>query len=182
MRMRAAFLDRDGVINRNAPTGDYIRSVAELEILPGVADAIRLLNNNDFRAIVVTNQRGVSRGLMSIEDVEEIHHALVQRLGDSGARIDAIYYCPHAEGACDCRKPGTGMFKQAMADFPDIAIGDSVMIGDSRRDMEAAQALGCARIFIADSDEARECAREQGADVAGSLLEAVDQFLVRPER
>jgi D-glycero-D-manno-heptose 1,7-bisphosphate phosphatase len=175
--MRAAFLDRDGVINRNAPHGDYIRSVRQMEILPGVAEAIRMLNELDFRVFVVTNQRGVSRGLMSEDDVKAIHTFLTEQLDQAGARIDAIYYCPHEEGSCECRKPATGMFFKALEDFPEVAVADSVVIGDSWRDMEAAQALGCARIFIAETVDARTCAKQHGIEAASSLLEAVERYV-----
>ena len=178
--MKAAFLDRDGVINRNAPRGRYIKSWDELEVLPGVADAIRLLNGANFRVIVVTNQRGVSLGLMTVEDLEEIHRRLLERLNSAGARIDAVYYCPHGEGQCDCRKPATGMFRRALDEFPEISLRDSIVIGDSWRDMEAAGVLGCSRILVQDATEP-SCAGEPRMDVDGvaaSLLEAVRQFAV----
>jgi D-glycero-D-manno-heptose 1,7-bisphosphate phosphatase len=175
--MRAAFLDRDGVINRNAPIGDYIRSVREFELLPGVANAIRVLNQMQFRVIVVTNQRGVARGLMTASDVEEIHESLRAQVNQSGAHIDAIYYCPHEEDTCDCRKPATGMFLQALKDFPDIELTDSVVIGDSPSDMDAAKALGCDSFFIAETAEASRCATEHGIKAAGSLLEAVERHI-----
>jgi histidinol-phosphate phosphatase family protein len=178
--MRAAFLDRDGVINRNAPTGDYIKTVRELEILPGVPEAIRLLNERGYRVIVVTNQRGVSRGIMTVADVEQVHDALRSELSESGASLDAIYYCPHAEGSCDCRKPQTGMFLRALRDFPDIDLRECVVVGDSRRDMEAAQALNCHRMLITDTEAGRQCAHEHGIEAAGSLLEAV-RLLAAPE-
>jgi D-glycero-D-manno-heptose 1,7-bisphosphate phosphatase len=176
--MRAVFLDRDGVINKNAPIGDYIKSVGELEVLPGVADAIRLLNESGFRVIVVSNQRGVGRGMMTAGDVEEIHGALLDELARSGARIDAVYYCPHEENTCDCRKPAIGMFRRALEDFPEIEIDGSVMVGDSPRDVEAARALSLTPIFIAYSDEDRTCASEHGIAVAESLLAAVERFIV----
>jgi D-glycero-D-manno-heptose 1,7-bisphosphate phosphatase len=180
--MRAAFLDRDGVINRNAPPGDYVKWVQELEILPGAPEAIRILNDLGFVVIVVTNQRGVSLGTMSIENLEAIHSALTEQLAAAGARLDAIYYCPHAEHTCDCRKPATGMFRQALERFPDVALNQSVVVGDSWRDMDAASALGCARVLVAESEKAQRCANAEGIETAGSLIEAVKRYVVPGEK
>src|SRR5579872_936711 len=110
MPRRAVFLDRDGVINMKPPAGDYVRSWAEFRFVPTIADWLRLFNMLDLLVIVVTNQRGIARGLMSQADVEEIHRNMIAELAREGARIDDIFYCPHDhDDECDCRKPRTGM-------------------------------------------------------------------------
>jgi D-glycero-D-manno-heptose 1,7-bisphosphate phosphatase len=144
-----AFLDRDGTINKKAPDGDYVKRPEELEILPGAAGAIRRLNAAGVYVIVVTNQRGIALGRMSESDLQSVHAELTARLEESaGARIDAFFHCPHDEGQCDCRKPLTGLFRQARERFPWIDFGQSVMIGDSPSDVEAGRALGMTTVQL----------------------------------
>jgi D-glycero-D-manno-heptose 1,7-bisphosphate phosphatase len=152
--VETAFLDRDGTINVKAPEGDYVKTVSELELLPGAAEGVRLLNDAGLRAIVVTNQRGIALGRMSAEDLEAIHERLREKLADAGTRIHAIYHCPHDEDSCDCRKPRTGMFEQARRDHPEIDFTRSVVIGDSWRDVEAGQALGARTILVGEGGDA----------------------------
>lgn len=161
------FLDRDGTINVKAPEGDYVKSWAEFEFLPGAREAIQRLGNAGLRVIVVTNQRGVALGRMTRDDVEDIHTRLVAETGDA---IAAIYYCPHDHDSCDCRKPRTGMFMEARAAFPDIEFERTTVIGDARSDVEAARSIGARPILIA----------KRGGDdteVAASLADAVERVL-----
>ena len=137
-----AFLDRDGTLNVKAPEGDYVKGPEELELLPGAAEAVALLNREGLRVVVVTNQRGVARGLMTLEDVAAVHAALERGLAAAGAHLDAIFFCPHERGECDCRKPGTGLFEQAREAEPDIDFSRSVMVGDAPSDVEAGRAAG----------------------------------------
>src|SRR5580704_10564173 len=95
---KAAFLDRDGVINRKAPEGQYVTRWEEVEFLPGVADAIALLNEGGFRVIVVSNQRCVAKGLVTSDEVEALHQRICRELANQGAVIDAVYFCPHESG------------------------------------------------------------------------------------
>src|SRR5215831_6533466 len=107
---KAAFLDRDGVINRKAREGEYVTRWEEMEILPEVGKAIALLNQAGFLVIVVTNQRCVAKGLITTGELEVLHRRMLEALANDGARIDAIYYCPHeAQPPCRCRKPKPGM-------------------------------------------------------------------------
>jgi D-glycero-D-manno-heptose 1,7-bisphosphate phosphatase len=138
---RCVFLDRDGVINVKPAAGEYIRTHAEFQLIETVADWIRLFNALDLLVIVVTNQRGVALGLMSIEDLESIHRKMRDDLAARGARLDDIYCCVHDEGACDCRKPRPGMVRAAAAKWQ-IDIGRSLMIGDSVSDRELAEVCG----------------------------------------
>jgi D-glycero-D-manno-heptose 1,7-bisphosphate phosphatase len=176
------FVDRDGVINRKAAEGEYIGEWRAMEILPGVETAIAALNRSGRRVIVVSNQRGVALGIYTKADVEALHAELQRHLGESGARIDAFYYCPHDIGQCDCRKPGTGMFLQAFRDFPGASAANSVVIGDSVSDIEAARALGARSIFIegdpATQKEGAEEASRLADGVADSLLQAVEEYLL----
>ena len=154
------FLDRDGTINRKAAEGDYVKSWAEFEFLPGAVEGLALLRSRGLRLIVVTNQRGIARGLMGAEDLADIHARMRAELVPLDADVDAIYFCPHEAGECNCRKPGTGMFEAARRDEPAIDFARSVVVGDSDSDMEAAAAIGAVGIRlgpqVADLREAAE--------------------------
>lgn len=141
MSRRCVFLDRDGVINENAAPGEYIRHWGEFRLLPNVAEWIRIFNVLGYLVIVVTNQRGVAKGVMRIEDVEDIHTRMIAELARRGARIDDVFYCPHEEDTCECRKPRPGMILQAQRKW-DIDLGESLMIGDSERDSALAATCG----------------------------------------
>lgn len=179
--VRTVFLDRDGVINEKAPEGNYVRRVEDLKLLPGAAAAIARLNHAGLRVVVVTNQRGVALGLYSKEDVLQIHAALERMLAHEGARLDGFYFCPHEEGACDCRKPQPGLFEQARTDFPEIDPASSVMIGDSPSDVEFGRGLGMRTVLINGSSERErsgaELARKLANMQAHSLAEAVEFLL-----
>ena len=172
---KAAFLDRDGVINRKAPTEDeYITRWEEMHIIHGVVEAIAQLNRAGFRVIVVSNQRCVAKGLVTASELDAMHQRMCRELGAVGAKINGVYYCPHEEQPpCSCRKPEPGMLFAA-ADEHHVDLTSSWMIGDSEKDVEAGKSAGCrtARILRAE-------ARADGnADVlARSLLEAVHQIL-----
>jgi histidinol-phosphate phosphatase family protein len=144
----ALFLDRDGVINRQI-VGDYVRNLSQLELLPGAIDAIARLGKLFRYVIIVTNQQGIGKGLMSTVDVAEIHNCIIQKVQAVGGHIDKIYCCPSLDAADDPnRKPGIGMGLQAKSDFPDIDFSRSLMIGDSASDMLFAERLGMQSIFI----------------------------------
>jgi D-glycero-D-manno-heptose 1,7-bisphosphate phosphatase len=180
--VRYVFLDRDGVINRKAPEGKYVAQWSELDILPGVEAAIAALNRSGRRVIVVSNQRGIALGHYSGGDVEALHRRLQEHLALHGAHIDAFYYCPHDEGECDCRKPGTGMFLQAFRDFPEASAANSIAIGDSPSDIEAARALKMPSIFISGDPSTQKPGGDRAAEladfVAESLPAAVQQHLL----
>ena len=159
------FLDRDGIINRNRPNGMCVTQWPEFEFLPGVGLAIRKLNQSGFKVIVVTNQRGIALGLYSIEELEGIHARMRKSLEADGARIDAIYYCPHDRDCRICRKPATGMFRQALADFPQLSLEHSVMIGDSVSDMQAGRAFGLRTIMVSNTHAAT-----QGIELADTMV------------
>jgi D-glycero-D-manno-heptose 1,7-bisphosphate phosphatase len=180
--VRYVFLDRDGVINRKAPEGKYVAHWDEMEFLPGVETAIAALNRSGRRVIAVSNQRGIALGYYSGNDVETLHRRLQEHLAEHGALVDAFYYCPHDEGECDCRKPGTGMFLQAFRDFPEASAANSMVIGDSLSDIQAARALKIPSIFICGDPSTRKSGGDQAAELADctadSLATAVQQYLL----
>jgi D-glycero-D-manno-heptose 1,7-bisphosphate phosphatase len=171
------FLDRDGVINRKPPEGEYVARWSDVQVLPGVESAIAAFNRSGRKVIVVSNQRGIALGRYTGADVEAINAELQQHLAAHGAHIDAFYYCPHEEDQCDCRKPRTGMFEQAFRDFPGSSRANSLLIGDSISDIEAARNLGITAIFIEGDPSTQKKGAERAAALAdlvcASLLEAV---------
>jgi D-glycero-D-manno-heptose 1,7-bisphosphate phosphatase len=175
MKNKAVFLDRDGVINRKAPEGEYIERWDEMVILPGVGDAIKRLNEAGYRVIVVTNQRGVARGKVKLSEVDHIHEQLIRGLAKKGATIDNVYYCPHdLDKKCECRKPEPGMLRRAVDEF-DIEMRLSWMVGDSAVDVLAGQRAGCRTVLISES-----FSRTSGglADiVVANLSQAVESIL-----
>ena len=140
---KAVFLDRDGVINRKAPEGQYVTRWEEMEFLPGAHEAVAKLNRAGFLVVVVSNQRCVARGLVTSAEVDAMHARMRNEFETSGAKLDAIYFCPHENNpACDCRKPRPGMLFQA-AQTHDVDLTASWMVGDSDSDVEAGRTAGC---------------------------------------
>ena len=147
MANKAVFLDRDGTINRMLEN-DYVKSWEEFELLPGTAEAIRGLKAKGYLVIVITNQRGIGKGIMTEEDIEQVHRRMCEELALAGAYIDDIFYCPHnIEDDCSCRKPKPGLLLQAQAKW-DIDLERSFLIGDMDSDIEAGRAVGCATIKV----------------------------------
>lgn len=177
---RVVFLDRDGVINQKASEEDYyVQSSADLEILPDVPEAIRLLNRSGILVIVITNQRGVALGHLTDADLQEIHKALQARLAEASAHLDAIYYCPHDYDECDCRKPKTGMLERAFSDFPVATRDNSVLIGDSLSDIAAGKSFGIRTILITGNEERIKSDHGPFAPdaTAASLLDAAERIV-----
>ena len=141
------FLDRDGVINKKITEG-YVTSLKEFEILPGVLDSIRKLTTIFGRLIIVTNQQGIGKGLMTKADLHKIHRYLSETVMEAGGKIHAIYFAPNlAEEKSEMRKPGTGMALEAKKDFPEIEFSKSIMLGDSLIDMEFGRRAGMVTVF-----------------------------------
>jgi D,D-heptose 1,7-bisphosphate phosphatase len=155
-KQKAIFLDRDGTVNKYV---GFLRDINDFELLPGVAEAIRKINASGNLAIVVTNQPVIARGEVTFDQLQEIHNKMETLLGQEGAYLDAIYFCPHHpdkgfEGEvpelkidCDCRKPKPGMLLKAAEDF-NIDLSQSWMVGDGRNDIEAGQNAGCHTALI----------------------------------
>ena len=141
----AVFLDRDGTLNRDL---GYLNDPQQFELLPGVAEAVRALNEAGFLAVVVTNQSGIGRGMITEAQLEAIHRRLREALGAAGATIDAIFHCPHApEAGCDCRKPAAGLVLRACAGLA-IDRERSIVVGDKLADVQLARAVGAAAILV----------------------------------
>jgi D-glycero-D-manno-heptose 1,7-bisphosphate phosphatase len=171
---RAVFLDRDGVINRAASEGKYIIRWEEMCFLPGVPEAIRELNTSGFLVIVVTNQRCVAKGMITVEDLELLHQKMCRELAAVDAMIDRVYFCPHdMEPPCSCRKPAPGMLLKAARDH-DITLYESWMIGDSTSDIEAGINAGCKTARVVRSQGLSEV----GGDVSAPSLVGVVRKIV----
>ena len=171
--LTGVFLDRDGVINRKAPEGEYVTSWVEFQFLPGALDGLSLLARAAVPIVVVTNQRGIGRGHMTETDLADIHSRMIAAIAAAGGRVDAIYHCPHA-GGCRCRKPRSGMFKDAAADLG-LRLEQTAVIGDQVSDMEAAGSIGALKILVGDSSS-----QAQADHIASDLLAAARWLLTGP--
>lgn len=145
------FIDRDGVINQKRDN-DYVKHWGEFIFIPGAIEALAVLSQRFGKMIVVTNQRGIGRGLMSEEDLSDIHSRMLDQLHDADVRIDKIYHAPHlAENDIrGWRKPKDGMARQAVLDFPEIDLAKSIVIGDSLTDMMFGRNAGMLTAWISD--------------------------------
>lgn len=188
-RRSAVFLDRDGTIIEDVA---YLRDPQEARLLPRVGNAIRRLNDRGFLVIVVTNQSGIARGLLSRNDYRLTERRVDELLKAEGAHLDAHYFCPHLPeltGPCDCRKPGVLLYRQSAEQF-NIDLGSSWWIGDRMRDVLPAEALGGRGILVltgegevaASDDDARRFAQTRDLSEAADLIlkEIRSQTLLTP--
>lgn len=183
-KQKAIFLDRDGTINKYV---GFLRNIDDFELMDGVAEAIRKINESGYLAIVVTNQPVIARGEVSFEELEEIHNKMETLLGKEGAYLDAIYYCPHHphkgyEGErpelkidCECRKPKPGMLLKAAADF-NIDLSQSWMVGDGENDIKAGINAGCKTVLLSNGNES------YGQTVTATSLAGFTHSLVQGEK
>lgn len=177
-KQKAIFLDRDGTINKYV---GFLRNIDDFELLPGVAEAIKKINASGYLAIVATNQPVLARGEVTFKQLDEIHNKMETLLGQEGAYLDAIYFCPHHpdkgfEGEvpelkidCDCRKPKPGMLLKAAEDF-NIDLTSSWMVGDGKHDIGAGKNAGCHATLIGNRDYGQEM-------TVDSLLDFVDEII-----
>jgi D-glycero-D-manno-heptose 1,7-bisphosphate phosphatase len=165
------FVDRDGVINRRV-VGDYVRSTAQLELLPGSIDALARLSRAAAHVIVVTNQAGIGKGLLTVDDFERVNGVIIDAVVATGGHLDAVLHCPHVPAdACRCRKPGPGLAEQADERFGDIDHARSVMIGDSAGDIRFGADLGMATVLVTGTGGDHDGAPEpdlRADDLAGA--------------
>ena len=181
-KQKAIFIDRDGTINKHI---GFLRSPDELELCEGAAEAIKRINESGYLAIVITNQPVIARGEVTVQELTTIHNKMETILGQDGAYIDGLYYCPHHpdkgfEGEvvelkfdCECRKPKPGLILSAAKDF-NIDLSSSWMIGDGSNDIGAGKNAGCKTGLIKNLDQNDDF----GADIIGeSLLKNVEQIL-----
>ena len=176
-KQKAIFMDRDGTINKYV---GFLKKIDDFELLPGAADAIRTINESGFLAIVVTNQPVIARGEVTVDELDLIHSKMETLLGQEGAYLNAIYYCPHHphkgfEGEipdlkidCDCRKPKPGLLLKAAEDF-NIDLSRSWMIGDMENDVKAGIAAGCKSVLLGEGDFGQDL-------TANTLLNAINQI------
>ncbi len=175
----AAFIDRDGtlIVERH-----YLADPAGVELIGGAAEALRALRRAGYALIVVTNQSGIARGLISPEEYEAVHRRLEGLLAGEGVRLDGTYHCPHHPdhtGSCDCRKPGLGLYRQAAAEH-ELKLAGSVYIGDRVSDVLPALALGGAGYLVGTGYGSEEAARVPAGirvvpDLAGAVAEVLDR-------
>ena len=184
MNRRAVFLDRDGTINEQR---GYINHISRFVLLPGTVEAIRLLNQHDFLAIIISNQSGVARGYFPVELVHEVHEHLKGLLRKEGAEIDGIFFCPHYPGGeveeysidCNCRKPRPGLIQNARELF-EIDMARSYLIGDRLSDIELAQRCSLKGVLVktgygkGDLEYVFPRSRVKPLHVAEDLLAAVE--------
>lgn len=148
----AAFVDRDGVLNHRIPGDTYVTHPDALRVLPHAAEGVRELARRGYAVVVVTNQRGVGRGMMSLADLEAVHRKLEEELAAGGARLTGIYACPHDDVArCECRKPRPGLILRAARELS-LDLSRSLVVGDSPRDLEAGAAAGVPLLLSIASD------------------------------
>ena len=177
-KQKAIFLDRDGTINKYV---GFLRNIDDFELLPGVAEAIRKINSSGYLAIVVTNQPVIARGEVTFEQLDEIHNKMETLLGQEGAYLDDIYFCPHHPDKgfvgevpelkidCDCRKPKPGMLLKAAEDF-NIDLSLSWMIGDGNHDIGAGKNAGCHTALIGNEDYGQEMTVDSLLDFVNKII------------
>jgi len=158
--MSAIFLDRDGVIIRKAPDGEYVTDWREVEFLPGSLEAIAAFSCLGYKLIIVTNQRGVAIGKIQLCKLQDIHTRMQEVIAGYGGNVAGIYCCPHdsSEG-CRCRKPKPGMLLQAAAEHQ-LLLPDCWMVGDSATDIAAGKSVGCKTVLITQSETFKQWAEK----------------------
>lgn len=178
MASPAVFLDRDGTVIED--TG-YVHEPGKVKLLPGVAQAIKQLNESGFLAVTVSNQSGIARGLYTVADYTAVQRRLTELLEAHGAHLDGAYFCPHHPrftGPCECRKPGLKLFRDAAAAL-DIDLPRSWWVGDRLTDVQPARALGGKAILVAagEGNLDQGQARAMGAKVVADLTAAVAEIV-----
>jgi len=192
MKMPAVFMDRDGTINEQM---GYINHISRFILIPGIAEAVRLLNRHQYLAIIVSNQSGVARGYFPLQLVEDVHSHMRELLKKEDAVIDGIFFCPHYPTgnvpeytiACECRKPRTGLIKSACETF-DIDMANSYVIGDRYTDIELAHRANIKGILVktgyglGDIEHVLPCSPFKPVHIASDLLDAVRWIIEREHK
>lgn len=180
--MKTAFLDRDGVINKG--DRDYVVDWSKFEFIPGSIEAIKLLTENNYRVIIITNQSGIDKRFFTHKELAKLHNEMKEIIEYYGGYIDDVYYCPHRPDAgCGCRKPKPGMIQRAAKKY-NIDLSESCMVGDWVWDMEASKAAGCGKLILVKTGDkfeiAKQKCKERGVEltyVAEDLLDAVKKLV-----
>lgn len=168
---KAFFFDRDGVVNQVPQEGKrYIETWEEFHLMPGFVDVMRQVSDAGYVSVVITNQRGVGRGIVPQEELDRIHGNLKRELEEvHGLTLTDIYYCPHAEDGCACRKPAPGMILEA-AETHNLDLSGSWMVGDQPKDIEAGRAAGCRTIYVGEREDVE-------ADVCVASMRELDSLI-----
>lgn len=176
--MKLIILDRDGVINQDSD--DYIKSPDEFIPIPGSLEAITRLNHAGYLVLIATNQSGIARGYFTMDTLNQMHEKLKRQLNAFGGRIDGIFFCPHRpEDHCNCRKPRPGLY-QEIAQRLDTELNDVPAVGDSLRDIQAAQEVGASPVLVRTGKGERTLAEGKGLEgipVFDDLASYVDHLL-----
>ncbi len=186
--MKAIFIDRDGVINKD-PAGwtehSYVTDPKDLHILPGAIEALKLLDRSNIKVIVISNQAGVAKGYFTKEKLAEVTSKMLDEIGKKGTRIEEVYYCMHQDkDNCNCRKPETGMLERAISKY-NIDTRETYFIGDGEVDVIAGKRMGLRTIFVLSGKTSREDMRKWLAKpdyVFNDLLAAVKWLLGKAKR
>ena len=179
MKEKACFLDRDGTINIEV---SYLHEPEKLILEKNVPQALKLLQDNNFKLIVITNQAGVARGMYEEKDITAVHKKMDEILAQYDVKIDAYYYCMHHpdfNGKCDCRKPGTLLFQKAAEDF-NLDLEKSFMVGDRLSDIEAGENAKCRKSYLVMSGYAQKTIDkypDRKFNIASDLLDAANQII-----
>jgi D-glycero-D-manno-heptose 1,7-bisphosphate phosphatase len=146
---RAVFVDRDGTLMEDV---GYPSDPEQVVLLPGAAAAVRNLRSHGYLPVLVSNQSGVGRGMVTKADLEQVHRRLVEKLAEEGARLERAYYCLHSpEDGCECRKPAPGLIEHA-CDELSLSAADSVLVGNEDSDVLAGEAAGCRTVLLGADD------------------------------
>ena len=165
MTYKHVILDRDGVLNREAPAAGYVLEPTEFFWLPGALEGLAMLRRAGLYLSVATNQSGVGRGLMTLAQLEAVHGHMMSQAARHGAALDAVLFCPHApEEGCECRKPAPGLIREALL-RSGFSAADSVVVGDDQRDLEAAARAGVKAVLVRTGKGRRTEALLQGAAI-----------------
>ena len=186
--MKAVFIDRDGVINKD-PGGwtkhNYVTKWAEFKFLPGALDALKKLNNNGIKAILISNQAGVNKGYFSKKELDEVTDKMLLEIRRNNGNVEDVYYCVHKEeDNCNCRKPKTGLLEKAAGEYG-IELNKTYFIGDTKVDIIAGRRVGCKTIFVLSGKTCRlemEKWREKPDYIFKDLLDAVNWMLKKEKR
>ena len=160
--LKAAFLDRDGVLNYKPEDRYYIDTLDAFALLPEVGEAIGDLSRAGYLVFITSNQQAVAKGVLSPEDLEKMDRRLRGEAEKQGGRIERSYYCTHMAGACDCRKPLPGLLLKAFREFPGLTREGSFMVGDAESDAQAAAAAGVAFHGLKTNGNLRQLLRDKG--------------------
>ena len=188
MKNKAVFLDRDGTINIEK---NYLYRIEDFVFLPGVIEALRLIQSCGYLLIIITNQSGIARGYYEEADFQKLNEWMLETLKEQGVKIDAVYYCPHhPEGKieryrikCHCRKPKTGMFYQAVEDFS-LDLAQCFAVGDKIRDCSICENTMCQGFLVGENEKPEVIRQVKAGEIrnvewAANLLECVESIAVR---